>query len=73
MKKYLNKTTSLKVVEFEDGDAQFLMRGQSIVTDKKVKKIQEGIVVKDVVPTQSKKKTAPVTVKTGKMKESNNG
>ena len=73
MKKYVNKTTSLKVVEFEDGDAQFLMRGQSIVTDKKVKKIQEGIVVKDVVPTQSKKKTAPVTVKTGKMKESNNG
>ena len=73
MKKYVNKTTSLKVVEFEDGDAQFLMRGQSIVTDKKVKKIQEGIVVKDVVPTQSKKKTAPVTVKTGKMKAANNG
>ena len=57
MKKYVNKSTTLKVVEFEDGDAQFLMRGQSIVTDKKVKKIQEGIVVKDVVPVQSKKKT----------------
>jgi hypothetical protein len=57
MKKYVNKSATLKVVEFEDGDAQFLMRGQSIVTDKKVKKIQEGIVVKDVVPTLPKKKT----------------
>jgi hypothetical protein len=48
MKKYINKSGELRCITFADGSAQFLMRGQSITTDKEVKKVQVGIVVKDV-------------------------
>lgn len=48
MKKYINKSDKLRSIRFDDNEAQFLMRGQSITTDKKVIHIQEGIVVKDV-------------------------
>lgn len=45
MKKYTNKTNEMKTVIFEDGDAQFLMRGQSFKTDKPVKKVDDGVAV----------------------------
>ena len=48
MKRYSNPTHKLMVVEFADGSAQFLMRGQSIETDKKTKKVQKGVIVKDI-------------------------
>lgn len=48
MKKYTNTTHEMRVVEFEDGDAQFLMRGQSFKTNKAVKKVQSGVKVEDV-------------------------
>lgn len=48
MKKYTNTTHELRVVEFEDGDAQFLMRGQSFKTSKPVKKVQAGIKVEEL-------------------------
>ena len=47
MKTYINKTNELRCVVFEDDSAQFLMRGQKFTTDKVVKKIQTGIVVKE--------------------------
>lgn len=54
IKRYINKSSALRVVVFEDGSAQFLMRGQSVESDKPVKKVQEGIVVKDL-PANKKK------------------
>lgn len=48
MKKYTNKTSILRCVVFEDGEAQFLSRGQSFMSDKSVKKVQDGIAVNDV-------------------------
>jgi hypothetical protein len=61
MKKYTNKSDKLRAIRFEDGDAQFLMRGQSITTDKKVIHLQEGIRVVDIevqkaVSTNTRKK-----------------
>lgn len=60
MKTFINKTGELRCVEFEDGTAQFLMRGQKFTSDKPVKKVQQGIVVKEVeepTKTASVKKT----------------
>jgi len=45
MVKYGNKSREMRTIYFEDGSAQFLMRGQTIETSKKVKRIQEGIVI----------------------------
>lgn len=53
MKKYTNKSDKLRSIRFEDGDAQFLMRGQSITTDKVVVHLQEGIKVTDIQKTNS--------------------
>jgi hypothetical protein len=61
MKKYSNPTHGLKTVEFEDGDAQFLMAGESFKTDKPVKRVQDGVVVKDIVSV--KPKTTTTTAK----------
>jgi len=47
MKKYTNIKNRLGVVRFEDGTSQFLMRGQSIETDKKVKQMDESIRVSE--------------------------
>lgn len=59
MKKYSNPTHKMLVVEFECGDAQFLMSGQSFITDRKTKKVQEGVVVKEVVSVKAATKKAP--------------
>lgn len=48
MKKFTNMNNELRVVRFEDGNSQFLMRGQSVQSDKKVSHVQEGIRVTDV-------------------------
>lgn len=55
MKKYTNKCNEMRTVFYADGSAQFLMRGQSVETDKEVKKIQNGIVVTEVVGKTSSK------------------
>lgn len=48
MKKYTNRTNDMLNVQFSDGTVQFLRRGQSIESDKPVKKVQDGIRVTDV-------------------------
>lgn len=47
-KKYQNRTSMMRSITFVDGSSQFLMRGQSIVTDKPVIDVQPGITVKEV-------------------------
>lgn len=47
-KKYQNRTSMMRSITFVDGSSQFLMRGQSIVTDKPVINVQPGITVKEV-------------------------
>lgn len=56
MKKYVNQNNRLVCVKFEDGTAQFLRRGESISTAKKVKQLPEGVTVHDVVKNTSKVK-----------------
>jgi hypothetical protein len=65
MKKYSNPTHKLMVVEFEDGSAQFLMRGQSFQSDKATKKVQKGVIVKDVTVAKTTK-TSTTTEETTK-------
>lgn len=60
MKKFTNKTNQLRTVSFADGTAQFLMRGQSFVSDKQIVKVQDGVVVSDVPQPASKRKSDPV-------------
>lgn len=48
MKEYINKSSELRSVSFVDGTTQFLMRGQKFSSDLETKKVQPGIVVKDV-------------------------
>lgn len=60
MKKFTNKTNQLRTVSFTDGTAQFLMRGQSFVSDKQIVKVQDGVVVTDVPQPASKRKSDPV-------------
>lgn len=55
MKKYTNKCNEMRTVFYVDGSAQFLMRGQSVETDKEVKKVQNGIVVTEVTEKTSSK------------------
>lgn len=55
MKKFTNKSNQLRTVYFADGSAQFLMRGQSITSDKEYTSVQEGIKVSDAVSVASKK------------------
>ena len=57
MKKFTNKSNQLRTVYFADGSAQFLMRGQSITSDKEYTSVQEGIKVSDAVSAVSKKPT----------------
>lgn len=57
MKKFTNKSNQLRTVYFADGSAQFLMRGQSITSDKEYTSVQEGIKVSDDVSVASKKTT----------------
>jgi hypothetical protein len=56
MKKYTNTTTKMVCVEFSDF-AQFLRRGESVLTDKAPKKVPAGVIVEDFsAPSTSKKK-----------------
>lgn len=48
MKKYTNMSNEMRCVVFEDGSSQFLMRGQSIVSDKSTKIVEKGIKVTNV-------------------------
>ena len=48
MKKYTNVSNEMRCVVFEDGSSQFLMRGQSIVSDKPTKIVEKGIKVTNV-------------------------
>ena len=57
MKKFTNKSNQLRTVYFADGSAQFLMRGQSITSDKEYASVQEGIKVSDAVVSAVSKKT----------------
>lgn len=57
MKKYTNKSHEMRTVFFEDGSAQFLKRGQSLKTDKQVKRVQDGIHVTDESAKVAKKTT----------------
>lgn len=59
MKKYTNQSQSLLCVEFV-GKAQFLRRGDSIVTDAEVIRIPEGVTVENVGEAQIDKKTKTV-------------
>lgn len=63
MKKYTNQSQEMKFVEFTDGEAQFLFRGQSITSGKQVKVIQRGIVATEVqvTPKQQTKKTDSIS------------
>ena len=62
MKKYTNQSQEMRFVEFVDGTAQFLFRGQSITSDKETKVVQKGIVISDVVVSKSTaKKTDSVS------------
>lgn len=62
MKKYTNQSQEMRFVEFVDGTAQFLFRGQSITSDKATKVVQKGIVVSDVVVSKpTAKKTDSVS------------
>jgi hypothetical protein len=62
MKKYTNQSQEMRFVEFVDGTAQFLFRGQSITSDKGTKVVQKGIVVSDVVVSKpTAKKTDSVS------------
>lgn len=49
MKKFVNKSKQLRTVLFKDGTAQFLMRGQSFISNKEVESVQQGIVITEVV------------------------
>lgn len=48
MKRYLNKSNELVTIVFEEGDAQFLFRGQKIETDRKVKEIRGDCTIIDL-------------------------
>lgn len=58
MKKYTNTTNFLKCVVFEDGEAQFLFRGQSITSDKEFASVDKGVDVQ--VLEKNKKSTSKV-------------
>jgi len=53
MKKFTNNGRGLATIHFEDGSGVFLKRGQSIETDKTVKRLDKGI-VEVVVKTSQK-------------------
>lgn len=57
MKKYTNQGFVQAIVEFNDGTAQFLIRGQSIQTSKAVKKIRGDVKVTDVAKKNTKRDT----------------
>lgn len=46
-KTYKNKTLEMQYVEFVDGDGYFLMKGQSITSDKEVKTMSKGVTIVD--------------------------
>jgi hypothetical protein len=48
MKKYSNMSQEMRFVQFDDGDAQFLFRGQSFTSEKTAVVVQKGIRVTDV-------------------------
>lgn len=53
MTKYINKTRKMKTVFYKDGSASFLMRGQSVTTDKEIDRVQEGVTVVEVADTEA--------------------
>lgn len=55
MKRFSNPTSEMKSVTFEDGSVQFLMRGQSIETEKEVKKYDDGLRVSEMAVKSVKK------------------
>lgn len=78
MTRYSNRNYTQAMIHFTDGTTQFLYRGQSIITDKKVKKLRGEIDVREVnegrssnenqaaKKTTSKKSTSPKTQKNPK-------
>jgi hypothetical protein len=55
MKKYINRSKIQAAIEYEDGEIQYLRRGQTLETDKTVKSIRGEVEVVEVVES---KKTA---------------
>jgi hypothetical protein len=62
-------TDKLRMVTFKDKSTQFLMRGQSIVTDKEVIGVDEGIRVKDIDTKPEQKKTSTRSAKKAEQSE----
>jgi len=62
-KRYTNYTSELRAVHFSDGSTQFLMRGQSIESDDKAARAEDGIKVVEVEDT-TKRTTTRSTSKT---------
>lgn len=57
MATYKNRTIFLKEIRFSDDSAVFLTKGQKFSTNKKIKKVDDGIVeVKPKVANKSVKK-----------------
>ena len=61
-KKYLNTCQMLRCVEFK-GFAQFLRRGDFIITDAEVIKVPVGVVVTEIKEVEETKNDVKTTVK----------
>jgi hypothetical protein len=61
MKKFVNNGRGLATIHFEDGSGVFLKRGQSVETDKTVKRTDKGIVEVVVKTAQKASKQAPTS------------
>lgn len=67
MTKYVNKTNRQRQIRFEDGTGVFLKKGQTVSVNKKVKKIDSGIVEK-----KEEKKTTTSTTTAAKTESKEN-
>ena len=67
MAKYVNKTNRQQQIRFEDGTGVFLKKGQTVSVNKKVKKIDSGIVEK-----KEEKKTTTSTTTAAKTESKEN-
>lgn len=56
MKKYTNNKTTVKILVLEDDSAIFLKCGESVLLDKRVKVLPEGVSVIEVVVEKKQKK-----------------
>ena len=50
MTEYVNKTIYQRQIQHEDGTSKFLTKGEKYSTDKKIKKVDEGVKVVESKP-----------------------